>query len=124
MDQRQRSLGRGAPSIAQTIARANRVVTGEDEDVLLVPTAHLGVVPYLGADDVDGLEAVGFEIPRPIVRPLLVDVVMTALKRNRRRKKHHRSEGRKFGDEALGARRLYSNIDNGNTVDGEPCPKP
>ena len=65
MDQRQRSLGRGVPGIAQTFARANRVVTSEDEDVLLIPTAHLGVVPYLGADDVDGLETVGLEKPRP-----------------------------------------------------------
>ena len=54
-----------------------------------------------------------------IVRPLLVDVVMAALKRNRRRKKHHRSEGRKIGDETLGARRgkMFGNLERKRQVE-------
>ncbi len=61
MDQCQRSFGTGAPGIAQTLTGANRVVTGEDEDVLFVPRAHLRVVPHLVADDFDGFKPVGFE---------------------------------------------------------------
>ena len=80
-----------SPAQIRTFADAFRL--GEEQNVLSVEPLHLFVVPNPSTNAIDGHVIVDLEEARPIIRPLLVQMLSAPLKGNRRREEHH---GREF----------------------------
>src|SRR5688572_4039260 len=64
----------------------------EQKGVLCVPPLDLRIVPDSPADAIDRDESFLCEQMRPVIRPLLVDVVLTTLKRDRGREQYERAQ--------------------------------
>ena len=90
---RRRSAGVWAASFKRGFrVPLQSLLGGEDQQVLRVPPPHARVVPDPAAQAVHRDVPQGREALRPVLRPLLVDVVDAPLPRDRRGEEDHRRE--------------------------------
>jgi len=105
-----------------TQMRRDMIAPRIDQQVLLIPPGDLGMIPQTQAEAVHRNVIVEGEAVRPILRPLLVDVVVAALEGNGCGKKNDLREADERLDECICGfgRKVIGHFQRNRQIEGSP----